>query len=134
MARFKINVFVGAGIGLAIILIAGIVFVQKYPFGVKKYKTIEIGMDAAEKAGDSIGWASPDDTVMESKFYVYSLGDETMCINSSCGAGAYFVVKEFQSFLLRRVKARRMWFARSVLPEGCGCAAGRRGNFVKNCL
>ena len=90
MARFKINVFIGVGIGLAIILVAGVVFMQKYPFGVKKYKTIFVGMDAAEKAGDSIGWAPPDDTVMESKFYVYSLGDETMCINSSCGAGAYF--------------------------------------------
>ena len=91
MARPKINVFIGAGIGLAIILVAGIVFMQKYPFGVKKYKTIFIGMDTAEKAGDSIGWAPPYDTVPESKFYVYSLGDETMCISGDCGIGAYFV-------------------------------------------
>ena len=85
----RINIY--AGVLLALTLIAVIVFLQKYPFGVRQYKTIFIGMDAAEKAGDSIGWAPPDDTVMESKFYVYSLGDETMCIGANCGAGAYFV-------------------------------------------
>ncbi len=65
---------------------------QKYPFGVKQYKTIKLGMEAAEKAGDSTGWAPPDNLVPEgSNFYVYSLGDETMCIGSSCGVGGYFV-------------------------------------------
>jgi hypothetical protein len=89
LPNFRVLIIVG--LVLAIIALAVGVFVwQKYPFGVKKYKTVEIGMDAAEKANDHIGWAPPDDTVMESKFYVYSLGDETMCINSSCGAGAYF--------------------------------------------
>lgn len=65
---------------------------QKYPFEVRRYKTITLGMPAAEKAGDSTGWAPPYDRVPEeSDFYVYSLGDETMCIGSDCGIGGYFV-------------------------------------------
>ena len=71
---------------------AGITVWQKYPFGVKQYKTIKLGMETAEKAGDSTGWAPPDNRVQEgSDFYVYALGDETMCIGSSCGVGGYFV-------------------------------------------
>jgi hypothetical protein len=65
---------------------------QKYPFGVKQYRTIKLGMDAAEKVGDSTGWAPPYDEVWEeSEFFVYSLGDETMCIQSDCGIGGYFI-------------------------------------------
>lgn len=65
---------------------------QKYLFGVKHYKTISLGMPAAEKAGDSTGWAPPYRTVPEeSKFFVYSLGDITMCIRSACGVGGYFI-------------------------------------------
>lgn len=77
---------------LVICVLIGIIFWQKYPFGVKRYKTISFGMAAAEKAGDSTGWAPPYDRVSkESDFFVYSLGDETMCIGSDCGIGGYFV-------------------------------------------
>lgn len=78
---------------LAIIFVCIVVLVwQKYPIGVKEYKTIRLGMDAAEKAGNSTIWAPPDNRVYEgSDFYVYSLGDETMCIGSDCGMGGYFV-------------------------------------------
>jgi hypothetical protein len=77
---------------LAVIFIgASIIVWQKYPFEVKQYKTIKLGMEAAEKAGDSTGWAPPDDQVYEgADFYVYSLGDENMCIGSSRGVGGYF--------------------------------------------
>jgi len=65
---------------------------QKYNFGVTQYKTITLGMPAAEKANDYIGWAPPYDRVPEeSKFFVYSLGDKTMCISDDCGMGGYFV-------------------------------------------
>lgn len=86
-------------IKIAIILIV-VVFVfvfvaaiawQKYPLGVKRYKTIFIGMQAAEGAGSRTVWASPDDVVPKSDFYVYVLGDESMCIGSNCGVGGYIV-------------------------------------------
>ncbi len=65
---------------------------QKYPFGVRQYKTIALGMPAAEKAGDPTIWAPPYNRVSEeSDFFVYSLGDENMCIGSDCGIGGYFV-------------------------------------------
>src|SRR3989338_359114 len=78
---------------LAIVFIAiGIIIWQRYPFGVRQYKTITLGMTAAEKAGDSTGWAPPYERVPEeSAFFVYSLGDESMCIRSDCGIGGYFV-------------------------------------------
>lgn len=69
----------------------GVVVWQKYPSGVKQYKTIRLGMQAAEGAGVYTGWAVPDDIVPESNFYVYSLGDESMCLGSGCGVGGYFV-------------------------------------------
>lgn len=73
-------------------IVIGVVVWQKYPFGVKHYKTISLGMPAAEKVGDSTGWAPPYNRVPEeSKFYIYSLGDEAMCIRSSCGMGGYFI-------------------------------------------
>ena len=76
----------------AILIVVGVVIWQKYPFGVQQYKTIVLGMQAAEKAGDSTGWAPPYNRVPEeSDFYVYSLGDETMCIGSDCGIGGYFI-------------------------------------------
>ncbi len=77
---------------LATVFIAVGVFAwQKYPFGVKQYKTITLGMQAAEGAGTPTIWAPPYRTVPESLFYVYALGDEHMCIGSSCGMGGYFV-------------------------------------------
>jgi hypothetical protein len=77
---------------LVTIFIASGVFVwQKYPFGVKQYKTITLGMQAAESAGTPTIWAPPYHIVPESSFYVYALGDEHMCIGSSCGMGGYFV-------------------------------------------
>ena len=49
-------------------------------------------MPAAEKTGDSIGWAPPYNRVPEGfDFFVYSLGDEDMCISDDCGIGGYFV-------------------------------------------
>ncbi|OGY91430.1 MAG: hypothetical protein A3H70_00190 [Candidatus Komeilibacteria bacterium RIFCSPLOWO2_02_FULL_48_11] len=79
-------------LSVIVIVVAGIFAWQKYPFGVKRYKTITLGMQAVEGAGTHIGWAPPDNTVPEeSDFYVYSLGDETMCIGSDCGIGGYFV-------------------------------------------
>lgn len=78
---------------IALILLGmGAIVWQKYSFGVKQYKTITLGMEAAEKAGDSTGWAPPYNRVPEeSAFFVYSLGEETMCIESDCGMGGYFV-------------------------------------------
>ena len=71
---------------------ASVVFWQKYPLGVRQYKTIILGMPAAEKADDSMGWAPPYNRVFEeSEFFVYSLGDEAMCISDDCGMGGYFV-------------------------------------------
>jgi len=82
-----------------LVLIFGIVFLtisfivwQKYPFGVKQYKTISLGMEAAEKAGDLTGWTPLYHNVPEeSAFFVYSLGDKTKCILSDCGIGGYFI-------------------------------------------
>lgn len=64
---------------------------QKYPLGVKQYETIKLGMQAAEGAGTHTVWAPPYRNVPESNFYVYVLGDEPMCIGSSCGMGGYFI-------------------------------------------
>lgn len=68
-----------------------IVMFRKYPFSVKQYKTIVLGMRAAQGAGDQTVWAPPYRTVPASDFYVYSIGDEHMCIGSDCGIGGYFV-------------------------------------------
>lgn len=77
---------------IIIFIIIGIFFWQNYPHGVSQYKTIKLGMAAAEKAGDRTGWAPPDDIIPEeSKFFVYSLGDEGMCVGSDCGIGGYFI-------------------------------------------
>jgi len=76
---------------IAIFIAVGVIVWQKYPFGVKQYKTITLGMQAAQGAGTPTTWAPPYRTVPESLFYVYALGDEIMCINSSCGMGGYFV-------------------------------------------
>ena len=91
--RVQISLYAKAFIFIIlIVIIGGAIAWHQYPFGVKKYKTVALGMSAAEKAGDSTGWAPPDDRVPEgSEFYVYSLGDENMCIGASCGIGAYFV-------------------------------------------
>jgi len=70
---------------------AGAFVWQHYPFGVTQYKTIALGMPAAEGAHTPTVWAPPYRTVPESDFYVYALGDEHMCIGSSCGMGGYSV-------------------------------------------
>lgn len=72
-------------------LIIGVIIWQKYPFGIKQYKTITLGMPAAQGAGTPTVWAPPHRTVPESSFYVYAIGDEHMCIGSDCGMGGYFV-------------------------------------------
>jgi hypothetical protein len=76
---------------VAVFFIISIVVWQKYPFGVKQYKTITLGMPAAQGVGTYTGWASPYNFVPESSFYVYALGDEPMCLGSNCGIGGYFV-------------------------------------------
>jgi hypothetical protein len=76
---------------LMVVILFGVAFVQKYPFGVKKYKTVSLGMQAFQSGGSKTYWAPPDDIVPESDFYIYSIGDEHMCIGSSCGMGGYFV-------------------------------------------
>ena len=73
------------------LLVTSLAIWQKYPFGVKQYKTIRLGMQAAEGAGAHTGWAAPHETVPNADFYVYSLGDEPMCLGASCGIGGYFV-------------------------------------------
>ncbi|OJI09699.1 MAG: hypothetical protein COV08_00080 [Candidatus Vogelbacteria bacterium CG10_big_fil_rev_8_21_14_0_10_49_38] len=70
--------------------IATIVF-WRYPFGVKQYKTVALGMQAAQGAGTQTVWAPPYHIVPESNFYVYAIGDEPMCIGSDCGIGGYFI-------------------------------------------
>lgn len=76
---------------VAVLLIISVIVLQKYPFGVKQYKNIIIGMQAAQGAGTPTIWAPPYRTVPESLFYVYAIGDEHMCIGSDCGIGGYFV-------------------------------------------
>jgi|SRR3989344_6054686 len=77
---------------IAIVITATIAVVVQLnsPIAVKQYKTVSLGMRAMESAGTHTIWAPPDDKVPESDFYVYSIGDESMCIGSSCGIGAYF--------------------------------------------
>lgn len=72
-------------------LAIGVFAWHQYPFGVKQYKTITLGMPAAQGAGTQTIWAPPYRTVPESRFYVYAIGDEHMCIGSDCGVGGYFV-------------------------------------------
>ena len=76
---------------ISIILLMGIIALLNYPFGIKQYHTISLGMEAVERAGTHTVWAPPDDKVPDSDFYVYAFGDESMCIGSACGMGAYFV-------------------------------------------
>lgn len=76
---------------IIVFIIIGIVISWKYPFGVKQYKTIVLGMEAAQGTGIHTVWAPPYRTVPESNFYVYAIGDEYMCIGSDCGIGGYFV-------------------------------------------
>lgn len=89
MLSFKLKII------LLISLIAfpavGVIVWQKHPFGVKRYKTITLGMRAAQGAGTQTVWAPPYRTVPESLFYVYAIGDEHICIGSDCGMGGYFV-------------------------------------------
>ncbi len=75
----------------ALVAAIGMIVWQKYPFGVKQYKTITLGMQAVEGVDTPTIWAPPYRRVPESRFYVYALGDETMCIGSDCGIGGYFI-------------------------------------------
>ena len=74
-----------------VIIAIGLFVWQKYPFGVKQYETITLGMQAAQQAGTHVMWGSPDNVVQESLFYVYAINDEPKCIGSNCGAGGYFI-------------------------------------------
>ncbi|MCG2690150.1 hypothetical protein L6252_02620 [Candidatus Parcubacteria bacterium] len=89
MFNYKIKIIVA--LILVVLLVVSVVIWQKYPFGVKQYKTIRLGIRAAEGAGSYTGWAAPDETVPEADFYVYALGDESMCLGARCGVGGYFV-------------------------------------------
>ena len=65
---------------------------NNYAHGVKHYKTIYLGMDAVEKPGSKTIWAPQDDYIPEdTKFVVYVLNDESMCMGWGCGMGGYFV-------------------------------------------
>ncbi|OGH94330.1 MAG: hypothetical protein A2538_00790 [Candidatus Magasanikbacteria bacterium RIFOXYD2_FULL_41_14] len=77
-------------IAALVIITVAILVLWNYPFNVNKYKGITLGMDAPEKGGDHMVWAPPDDSVPSSSFYVYVLGDESMCFGSMCGMGGYF--------------------------------------------
>lgn len=74
-----------------VILVIVVMVSWHYPFGVSQYKGITLGMDAHEKGGDGTVWAPPDDKVLLSDFYVYALGDQSLCIGAMCGVGGYFV-------------------------------------------
>jgi hypothetical protein len=85
----QVNIFFA--LFVVVFLIIGTFVWQKYPFGVKQYKTITLGMPAAQGADTPTVWAPPYDFVPESSFYVYALGDEPMCLGSDCGTGGHFV-------------------------------------------
>lgn len=89
LLKQKIKILIG--ILVVVILVSVSILYNKYPFGVKQYKTIKLGMQAAQNAGTPTYWAKPDNEVPESDFYVYAIGDKDMCIGSSCGIGGYFV-------------------------------------------
>ena len=76
---------------ISISVLVGLSVYYKYPFGVKKYKTISIGMTAAESAGDDTVIAPPYNVVPPASFYAYALGDKPICIGDDCGLGGYFV-------------------------------------------
>lgn len=79
-------------VGIVLILLSfGAIAWRHYPRGVKHYKTVALGMRAAEGAGTPTVFAPPYRTVPKSDFYVYALGDEPICIGSGCGMGGYFV-------------------------------------------
>lgn len=75
-----------------VIVVLSVAAKQIYPFGVKKYQTVSLGMTAEEIPGTKTVWAPPYDVIPEdSNFFVYSLGDEAMCIQSDCGLGGVFI-------------------------------------------
>ncbi|OGH88790.1 MAG: hypothetical protein A3J93_01730 [Candidatus Magasanikbacteria bacterium RIFOXYC2_FULL_42_28] len=77
---------------LAVVITTVVIVVAwRYPFGVRSYKGIILGMNTFEKAGESTGWAPPDDHVPISSFYVRAFGDESFCIGAMCGIGGYFI-------------------------------------------
>ena len=76
---------------LIITLITVIWVYQKYPFGVRQYETIMLGMSAAQGAGTPTVWGPPHNIVPEANFYVYAIDQEPMCIGDGCGLGGYFV-------------------------------------------
>lgn len=68
------------------------VFKNNYVHGVSRYKTIHLGMDAVEKQGSKTIWAPPDDYIpQDTKFIIYALNDNSMCMGWDCGMGGYFV-------------------------------------------
>lgn len=87
--KYKIKNLVFIAVITTVIII--VVVQLNSPVAVKRYKTISLGMLAMESAGTHTVWASPDDKVPESDFYVYALGDESLCLNSGCGIGGYFI-------------------------------------------
>ncbi len=87
---FKKISFVILLVAVAVVILI-ITILRHYPFSVNQYKGITLGMDAPEKGDDHTVWAPPDDSVPTSDFYVYALGDESLCIGGMCGIGGYFV-------------------------------------------
>lgn len=67
LRKIKILLFI-------IILIAFFVFFiiwQKYPFGVKEYKTVFLGMLAEEGPGSHTIWAPPHDVIPKDANFLY---------------------------------------------------------------
>ena len=65
-----------------------VVFWQKYPLGVRQYKTIILGMPAAEKAGDSTGWAPPYNRVFEESEFLCIRSAMKPCVSATIAAWA----------------------------------------------
>lgn len=80
--------------GSAVVIILGgllTVMWMRVPHGVQSFRTVHIGMPAAEKGGDGTGWASPYDRVFYSLFYVHVLDKRGLCAGADCGFGGSFV-------------------------------------------
>jgi len=78
---------------ITLVILGFVIFIRNdHVRGVKQYKTIHLGMDAVEKPSSKTIWAPPDDYIpKDTKFVVYALNDESMCMGRECGMGGYFV-------------------------------------------
>ena len=71
---------------------ASVVFGKNILSGLGNIKPLFLACRLRKKPVTVQGGRLPYNRVFEeSKFFVYSLGDETMCISDDCGIGGYFV-------------------------------------------